>query len=238
MARPAGAGGAPQGAAAKSLWAGIRAEAPLLLGVLPFGLIYGALARSAGIAPAASQMMSSIVFAGASQLVAVQLLHESIPGLIIVLTIGIVNLRHLLYSASIAPYIEGLPMRWKTVLAYLLTDEAYAPTILHYEAEGTTPTSHWFFLGAGVALWTTWQVSSAVGIFLGGSIPSSWPLGFALPVTFIGMVVPVLRDKALVGSALSAALVALLANSLPYRLGLILAACAGLLVGVYLEGRK
>jgi len=224
--------------AGRSFWAGIRAEAPLLLGVFPFGLIYGALAHNAGIAPAASQMMSSIVFAGSSQLIAAQLVQQSAPGLIIVLTIGIVNLRHMLYSASIAPYIEGLPMRWKAVLAYLLTDEAYAATILHYEAEGTTPTSHWFFLGAGLALWTTWQISSALGIFLGASIPSSWPLGFALPVTFIGMVVPVLKDKSLVGSALSAGIVALLANSLPYRLGLILAAFVVLAVGVYLESRK
>lgn len=222
----------------KSFLAGIRAEAPLLLGVFPFGLIYGALAHNAGIAPAASQMMSSIVFAGSSQLIAAQLVQQSAPGLIIVLTIGIVNLRHLLYSASIAPYIEHLPMRWKTLLAYLLTDEAYAATITHYELEGRTPTSHWFFLGAGLALWTTWQVSSALGIYLGASIPSSWPLGFALLVTFIGMVMPVLKDKPLVGSALAAGVVALLANSLPFKLGLILAAFVGLFVGVYWDRRK
>jgi 4-azaleucine resistance transporter AzlC len=224
--------------AAKSFWAGVRAEAPILLGVIPFGLIYGALARSSGISPAASQMMSSIVFAGSAQFIAVQLVHESVPGLIIVLTIGIVNLRHMLYSASVAPYIEHLPMRWKTLLAYLLTDEAYAATIIHYEQDGTTPTGHWLFLGAGMALWTTWQISSALGIFLGASIPSSWPLDFALPLTFIGMVVPVLKDKPLAGSALSAGLIALFAYSLPYRLGLILAAFVGLAVGVYWETRK
>ena len=105
-------------------------------------------------------------------------------------------------------------------------------------AEGTTPTSHWFFLGAGLALWTTWQVSSALGIFLGASIPPSWPLAFALPLIFIGMVVPVIKDKPLAASALSAAAVALLANNLPYRLGLILAAFVGLFVGMILESRK
>lgn len=224
--------------ARQSFWAGILAEAPLLLGVIPFGLIYGALADSAGISRAASQMMSSIIFAGSAQLIAVQLAHDSVPGLIIVLTVGIVNLRHLLYSASVAPYIERLSMRWKTLLAYLLTDEAYAATIIHFEAEGTTPTGHWFFLGAGVALWTSWQISSALGIFLGASIPASWPLAFALPLTFIGMVVPVIKDKPLAASALSAAAIALLANSLPYRLGLILAAFVGLLVGMVLESRR
>ncbi len=222
----------------KSFWAGIRAEAPLLLGVTPFGLIYGALAHSAGISPAASQMMSSIVFAGSAQIIVTQLVREAAPGIIIVLTIGIVNLRHMLYSASVAPYIEHLPGRWKRLLAYLLTDEAYAATIIHYEREGATPTGHWFFLGAGLALWTTWQISSALGIFLGASIPASWPLAFALPLTFIGMVVPVLNDRQSVGAALSAGMVALLANGLPYKLGLILAAFVGLSVGLYWESRK
>ena len=158
----------------QAFWAGVRAEAPLLVGVFPFGLIYGALALGAGLSPAAAQMMSSIVFAGSSQFVAVQLIRDAAPGLVIVLTIAVVNLRHMLYSASVAPYIKHLPARWKTLLAYLLTDEAYAATILQYEANGITPTSHWFFFGAGLALWTTWQVGSALGLFLGaaGSTPA------------------------------------------------------------------
>ncbi len=222
----------------RSFWAGVRAESPLLVGVFPFGLIYGALALGAGLSPAAAQMMSSIIFAGSSQFVAVQLIHDSAPGLVIVLTIAVVNLRHMLYSASIAPYVERLPARWKTVLAYLLTDEAYAATILHYEEEGVTPTSHWFFLGAGLALWSTWQVSSALGIFLGTAIPSSWPLDFAVPATFIALVIPVLKDKPIVAAALSAGLVALLAYTLPFKLGLILAALVGICVGTVLENRQ
>jgi 4-azaleucine resistance transporter AzlC len=222
----------------KSFWAGVRAESPLLVGVFPFGLIYGALALSSGLAPAPAQMMSSIVFAGSSQFVAAQLIHDSAPGLVIVVTIAVVNMRHMLYSASVAPYIEHLPMRWKALLAYLLTDEAYAATIIHYEEEGFTQTSHWFFLGAGVALWTTWQVSSALGIFLGTAIPAAWPLDFALPLTFIAMVMPVLKDKPVVAAALSAGIVALLAYSLPFKLGLILAALVGILTGTLLEKSK
>jgi 4-azaleucine resistance transporter AzlC len=222
----------------KSFWAGVRAESPLLIGVFPFGLIYGALALGAGLSPAAAQMMSSIVFAGSSQFIAAQLIHDSAPGIVIILTIAIVNLRHMLYSASIAPYIDHLPTRWKTLLAYLLTDEAYAATITHYEEDGITPTSHWFFLGAGLALWTTWQVSSAMGIFIGAALPSSWPLDFAVPITFIAMVMPVLKDKPIVAAALSAGTVALLAYSLPFKLGLILAALVGIFTGTYLENRK
>jgi 4-azaleucine resistance transporter AzlC len=222
----------------KSFWMGVRAEFPLLIGVFPFGLIYGALALASGLSPAAAQMMSSIVFAGSSQFVAVQLIREAAPWLVIVLTIAVVNLRHMLYSASIAPYIEHLPARWKTLLAYLLTDEAYAVTIVHFEKEEFTPAGHWFFFGAGLALWTTWQISSALGIFLGTALPASWPLDFAVPITFIAMVMPMLKERPLVAAAASAGTVALLAYSLPFKLGLILAALVGILVGTYLENRK
>jgi predicted branched-subunit amino acid permease len=166
------------------------------------------------------------------------LIHEAAPGLVIVLTIAIVNLRHMLYSASIAPYLQHVSLRWRNLLAYLLTDEAYAAAILHFEKEGPSPTGHWFFLGAGSALWLTWQLSSAIGIFLGTTIPAAWPLGFALPLTFIAMLVPMLKDRPAAAAALSAALTAVLAYGLPYKLGLILAALVGIGMGLLLEGRK
>ncbi|NWG07670.1 MAG: AzlC family ABC transporter permease [Chloroflexi bacterium] len=222
----------------KSFWAGARAEFPLLVGVFPFGMIYGALALNAGLSKPAAQMMSSVVFAGSSQFIAAQLIHESAPGIVIVLTIAVVNLRHVLYSASLAPYLASLSTRWKTLLSYLLTDEAYAPTILKYEQEGIQPFSHWFLFGAGLALWSTWQVSTALGIFLGAAIPESWSLDFALPLTFIAMVVPILRNRSAVAAALAAGVMALLTYSLPYKLGLILAALVGIIVGTFLEGRQ
>src|ERR671918_435092 len=128
----------------KQFWAGVRAEIPLLIGVFPFGMIYGALALNAGLPAPAAQMMSSIVFAGSAQFITTQLVRESTPGLVIVLTIAVVNLRHMLYSASLAPYIASLSTRWKTLLSYLLTDEAYVPTAIHYEENGVTPHGHWF----------------------------------------------------------------------------------------------
>jgi len=224
--------------ARSTYWAGVRAEFPLLVGVFPFGMIYGALALDAGLSRAAAQMMSSIVFAGSAQFVTAQLIRDAAPALVILLTIAVVNLRHMLYSASLAPYLKSLSLRWKIVLSYLLTDEAYAPAILHYEQAGIKPASHWFLLGAGTALWTTWQVSTALGIFLGAAIPEAWPLDFALPLTFIAMVVPNLKSNPMIAAALSAGLVALLAYGLPFKLGLILAALAGIIVGSILEGRK
>lgn len=219
----------------KNFWDGVRAELPLLIGVFPFGMIYGALALNAGLSKLASQMMSSIVFGGSSQFITTQLVHEAAPGFVIVLTIAVVNLRHMLYSASLAPYLASLSTPWKTLLSYLLTDEAYAPSIVKYERDGTTPQAHWFLFGAGLALWTNWQISTALGIFLGTAIPESWSLDFALPLTFIAMVVPVLKNRPAIAAAFSAGIVALVAYSLPYRLGLIVAAIVGIAVGTFLE---
>jgi 4-azaleucine resistance transporter AzlC len=217
---------------------GVRAEVPLLIGVFPFGMIYGALALNAGLSNAASQLMSSILFAGSSQFVTTQLVHENAPALVIILTIAVVNLRHMLYSASLAPYLKDLSLQWKVLLSYLLTDEAYAPSIINYEKEGISTYKHWFLFGAGFALWFNWQVSTAVGIFLGTAIPESWHLDFALPLTFIAMVVPVLKNRPMIASALSAGLMALLAYHLPFKLGLILAALTGIIVGTVLEKKQ
>ena len=217
---------------------GVKAEFPLLIGVFPFGLIYGALALNAGLTAFASQMMSSIVFAGSSQFIAAQLVKDAAPELVIVLTIAVVNLRHMLYSASLAPYLKHLPLKWKALLSYLLTDEAYAPSIIKYEEEGIKPLSHWFLLGAGFSLWFTWQVSTALGVFLGAEIPEELPLDFALPLTFIAMVVPMLKKMPMVAAALSAGVTALLAYHLPFKLGLILAAFVGILVGTILDELK
>src|ERR1041384_6358412 len=222
----------------KNFWAGVRAELPLLIGVCPFGLIYGALALNAGLSKTASQLMSSIVFAGSAQFITAQLVREATPGFVIVLTIAVVNLRHMLYSASLAPYLASLSTSWKILLSYLLTDEAYAPTVIYYEKNGAQPYTHWFLFGAGLALWSTWQISTGIGVFLGTAIPESWSLDFALPLTFIAMVVPVLKNRPAIAAAISAGIVALLANSLPYRLGLILAAVVGILVGTFLEKQE
>ncbi|MCL4272974.1 MAG: AzlC family ABC transporter permease [Anaerolineales bacterium] len=224
--------------AKKSFWEGVRAEIPLLIGVFPFGMIYGALALNAGLSAFASQMMSSIVFAGSAQFVTAQLVKDAAPGFVIILTIAVVNLRHMLYSASLAPYLKHLSLKWKFLLSYLLTDEAYAPSILQYEKEGVKPFSHWFLLGAGISLWLTWQVSTALGIFLGTEMPDDIPLDFALPLTFIAMVVPILKKRPMVAAAVSAGVTALLAYNLPFKLGLILAALVGILVGTVLENKK
>jgi 4-azaleucine resistance transporter AzlC len=215
--------------------AGVRSELPIALGVIPFGLIYGVLAIGAGLPPAPALAMSSIVFAGSSQFIGQQMIGAGDPGGLIILTTFVVNLRHMLYSTSVEGYIKHLPARWKLLLAYLLTDEAYATTIVNYQAPGDLTHKHWFFFGAGITLWSVWQTSTAAGIFLGAQVPPTWALDFTLALTFIGIVVPALADRAMLAAALSAGLVAVAAYDLPLKLGLMLAALTGIAVGLALE---
>lgn len=221
------------------LSAGIRSELPIALGVIPFGLIYGVLAMAAGLTPAQGQAMSSVVFAGSAQFIGVQLMGLGTPLSVLWLTTFVVNVRHVLYSTSLGPDMRQLPRRWRFLLAYLLTDEAFATTAVHY-ADKSIPLKwkHWFFLGSGLTLWTVWQVSTAVGIFLGAEVPGSWSLDFTLALTFIGIVVPNLKDRPVTAAALSAGGVAVLAYGLPYKLGLMAAALTGIAVGVMLENRR
>jgi 4-azaleucine resistance transporter AzlC len=214
---------------------GLKNVAPILLGVIPFGMIYGALAVEVGLPPLMAQAMSFIVFAGSAQFIMAQLVGSGTALLTIFVTACLVNLRHVLYSASVAPYTTPLPRTWKWTLVYLLTDEAYAVGITGYQTADDPRRKHWYFLGAGVGLWSTWQLSTAVGVFLGGQIPASWSLDFALPLTFIVLVVPALTDRAGVAAALVAGGTAIIAASLPHNLGLIVASLAGMLVGLAVE---
>jgi len=214
---------------------GIQAILPILLGVFPFGVIYGVLARQSGISLPAAQSMSFIVFAGSSQFIAAQLLHQAVPGFVIIMTIFVINLRHALYSASISGFTRSLSPCWKAGLAYLLTDEAYAVAITNYNREGRQGNQHFYFLGAGLGLWMCWQISTAVGIFLGAVIPASWSLDFALPLTFIALLVPTLKDRAGSVAAIVGGIVALLAFSLPYKFGILVAAAVGIIAGLMME---
>jgi 4-azaleucine resistance transporter AzlC len=205
-------------------------------------MIYGVLAISIGLPTAAAQGMSSVIFAGSAQFITTQLLRDGAPLLVIVLTAAVLNLRHMLYSASLAPHLQQLNRGWQALLAYLLTDEAYAIAITRYwrDAERQPPVpigryNHWYVLGAGLGLWVTWQGSTALGILLGAQIPAAWSLDFAMPLTFIAIVVPALRDRASVGAAVTAGVVVLLALAFPLKLGLVTAMVAGIFVGYVLD---
>ncbi len=218
--------------------AGVRAEAPILLGVAPFGMIYGALAVAAGLPRDAAQAMSAIVFAGSAQFIATQLIATGTPPLVILLTTLVVNLRHMLYSASVAPYLQRLSLRHKALLAYLLTDEAYVVAITRFQDGDAGAGKHWYLLGAGLALWCTWQVSTAAGIFLGSQVPPTWSLDFTLPLTFIALLIPTVADRPALAAALAAGAVAVIGAGWPYKTGLLAAALTGIAVGLWADARS
>ncbi len=217
---------------------GIRDELPILLGVVPFGMIFGALAVHNGLSPFAAQSTSSIIFAGSAQFIAVQLFGAGASIAVILMVVFVVNIRHALYSASVAPHIAHLKPFWKYLLAYFLTDEAYVVAITNYDKNGVSKTGHWYFLGAGITLWSAWQLSTLAGILVGGGIGENWPIGFALPLTFIALVVPGLKDRPSVAAAITAGIVGLLSVGFPYKTGLLLAAFCGIAVGLLLEKKR
>ena len=217
-------------------WAGVRGELPLILGVAPFGMAYGAYAIESGLSASLAAAMSVIVLGGASQFVATQMMAAGEAGALIVLVSGLVNLRHMLYSASLAPHVDHLPVRWRTLLAYLLTDEAYIVGIRRYDdAADPAPYKHWFLLGAMVTLWVTWQITTAIGIVAGTAVPESWSLEFALPLTFIAIIVPQLRQRPALAAAGVAAALAVIGFEWPYRTGLFAAAVGGMAAGLVAE---
>ncbi|MBI3962099.1 MAG: AzlC family ABC transporter permease [Deinococcus sp.] len=217
------------------MWSGLRAGLPLLLGVAPFGMIYGVLARAAGIPPLPAQAMSFIVLAGSSQFIATQLVSAAAPLALIVFTTFVVNLRHMLYSAALAPFLQPLTGWWKALLAYLLTDEAFALGVARYQRPDQSPYKHWYLLGAGLSVGVPWQIVTALGILLGAQVPAHWGLDFALPLTFLAIVMPMIKDRPALAAAVVAGVVAVLAASLPYKLGLMAAAAAGITTGLWLE---
>ena len=212
-------------------WAGVLAEMPLMLGVIPFGLVFGVLGIASGLTPLETILLSSVLFGGASQVVFAQLWGAGVPSMVIGGSVCVINLRHVLYSASLARYVMHLPLGWRVLLAYLLTDEAYAVTVQRLRTEPLGPNQHYFLLGSGLLLWTGWQITTIAGALIGETVPDSWSLSFAIPLTFIAIVAPILKDRADLTAALTAGLLAMIGQPLPWKLWLILAAIGGILAG-------
>lgn len=218
----------------RPLLRGARDTLPLLPGVVPFGLIYGATALAARLPAWLAQAMSVIVFAGSAQFAIVLLVSGGASALILVLTAATLNLRHLLYSASLGPSLREAPRGWRLLLAYLLVDEVYGVVVGKMFALPLRERLR-YMLGSGLTLWISWQISTFVGILIGAQIPASWSLDFAATLTFIALLVPLLRDRAHIGAALAAALVSALALGVPLKLGLGLAVLAGIVFGMLLD---
>ena len=221
---------------------GAQATLPLIVGAIPFGILFGTLAGSSGLSLLATLAMSSIVFAGSAQFIALGLLAGGAGIGVVIATTFVVNLRHLLYSAALLEQVRHLPQRWRASMAFFLTDETFAAVssrLLHsHDQPDQKALAHWYYLGSALAMYGNWQLCTWIGIGLGETFPdmTGWGLDFAMSVTFIGMVAPYLRAKQgwnrpMWVCVISAGLMALATYELPHKLGLIAAAMTGIALG-------
>lgn len=216
---------------------GARDIIPLLVAAAPFGIVFGALAQSNGLSVLATMGMSAFVFAGASQFVAVTLVRAGAAIPIILLTVFIVNLRHMLYAVSLMPRVSRFSQKLRIMMAFWLTDESYATTSKQLLDEPTMKNFHWYYLGAAIAMYINWQICTWIGLFLGQQIPdlTKWGLDIAMVVAFIGIVVPILKNKAQWACAITAFFTALLTHDWPHQTGLLFASLAAIAVGVLIS---
>ena len=214
---------------------GCLQEIPLQLGVFPFGIAYGILGIEVGLTNIQTYLLSIIIFAGVSQIVFAQLVSTFTPSFMIVGTIGIVNLRHILYGVSLSSYLKKLSLKWRIILSYLITDEAFAISYKRFSEEKKTKYMHFHLLGSGITLWTSWQISTLIGIFIGPSIPNSLNLEYVIPLSFIAIVVVSINTKIKLIVFIMSALFSILLRDLPWNLWIITSALISIIIGVLIS---
>jgi len=210
-----------------------------MIGILPFGLICGAVCSSVGIPEWGGGVMSIFIFAGASQLVATQLMSEHASSIVIIFTGLVINARFVMYSASIAEHFRGVHPLKKMGLAYVLTDQAYAMSINRFkgpEADHTHKVA--YFLGAALLMGIAFISTSFLGSYIGALIPPEWELDFAVPLTFTALIIPAVQDRPTLLAAVVAGGLSAVTDSLPYNLGLLTAALCGIIAGTLAERRQ
>ena len=220
----------------REFWKGVLAQIPVQLGVVPFGLVFGVLGIASGLTALQTILMSSIIFGGASQVVFAQLWSIGASPIVTGGSVAIINSRHIIYSANISKYISVLSLRWRLALGYLLTDEAFA--ISFQEFENRNRFAHYHLLGGGLTLWVFWQISTVTGVFLGANIPTYLNLEFAIPLTFIAIILPRLKSIAQIITAVTASIIAIFGQDIPYGLWIIVASISGMFIGGLINQRK
>ena len=209
----------------------------MLLGIIPFGVITGVAMVASGIPPLVALLMSLIVFAGASMVASAQLLASAAPAALIILTTLIINLRFMMYSASLRLHFADAPLRWRIAIAYLTADNVYGLLLGRFSEHPQDEGKLEYFMGAGLVVWAAWQAAVLGGVLIGAGVPASWRLEFAAPLAFIAMTIPHLRDRAMIAAALAAGVAVIAAHALPLRLNIVVAAAVGIAAGLVFENK-
>jgi 4-azaleucine resistance transporter AzlC len=217
---------------------GARDALPIAVGIVPFGLVAGAAAVEAGYGLDGAIGFSVIVFAGASQLAAIDLLSGGSAVAIAVLTAWLINLRMVMYSAALAPWLGHEPTRHRLGAAYVLTDQAFALSITHYAKGPPVEDRLRYYLGVAVPLWLTWQVTTIIGALVGSKIPDEIPLDFAIPLCFLVLLVPTMKDRpTVVAGVVGGVGAVLVAEAGLSDASIVLGAVAGIAAGAFADWR-
>ncbi len=219
-----------------AFWRGVLVSLPIAVGIVPFGLVTGIAGVKAGLSAVEVTVMSVLVFAGAAQLVALQLIGAGASIFFVWLATLVVNLRYIMYSSALAKPLEVLSSRMKLLAAFLMVDQNFALALNQYGVLGPRMTP-WFYMGIGLVLWLGWVVCTYIGALLGARLPEAWSLDFAVPLCFLVLLVPAVQSRPSLFAALVGGLVSTALIGLPYRSGLFIGAIAGIWAGVWLENR-
>ena len=225
----------PYPSATQAFRQGAHSVLPLTSGVVPFGLITGVTAIGMGLSPADAIGMTLLFYSGSAQMVVMQLMQSGALPVTMVVTALVINLRFLMYSASLAPHLSHLPRRHKWPMAYLLSDQSFALCSLKMSSGELGRFAFHYYAGTAITMWFGWNLSVLAGMYLGAGIPEDWSLGFAIPLSFLALLIPSIRNRATLGAALTGGLLAVLAVDLPYNLGLLAGALGGIIAGLTLE---
>lgn len=216
---------------------GMLVSSPFLLVIVPFAMLFGVLATEAGLDFLTVMAFTIAVFAGSSQLTALQLMQDNAPAVVILATSLAVNLRMSMYSAALTPWMGHLRLRTRAAVAFLLVDQSYAASIAEYEREpGMTVRERLaYFFGTACLIAPFWYVATAAGALLGAQIPPELALDFAMPLSFVALTAPMLRTLPHLAAALTSVVLAIGLNGLPWSSGILVAAISAMLVGALVE---
>jgi len=218
---------------------GILDVSPLMIPVVPFGIIFGVIGMELGIGPYMTFGMSIIIFGGASQIVLLQLFSGGASSLVILSSVGAVNSRHLLYGAVLSENLSSLKLTWKIILSYVMVDQAFAVSNEYFKRNKKNKNKHYHLLAAGFTCWTIWQFSTFVGIALGSIIPDEFGLKFAIPITFLALLINDFKKIKNVIVMLASGLIATLGyNIIPFKAYIIVASLSALLIATFLTNMK
>jgi len=219
----------------KILTKGITDVSPLMIPVVPFGIIFGVIGMELGLSSYMTFGMSVIIFGGASQIVLLQLFSGGSSSLVAITSVGAVNSRHLLYGAVFSEYLSHLKLLWKIILSYVLIDQAFAVSNTYFKKNKEDQFKHYHLLGAGFTCWIVWQISTILGIVLGSVIPEELGLSFTISLTFLALLINDFRKFKNVIVMLVSGIVATIGyNTIPFQAYIIVATLSALLVATLL----